>query len=152
MSTVYLPQGSLVYLNGTIKLSEHNRAPMTLSTNRIEQVKRMANGFARKYFVADKKQISLSWNMLPSFSTYTIDGGYGALDLKAFYEGSAAQATGSLSGHATFDVSVKYGGVTEVFTMYFTQCSFDLVKRNVKQKSGDTAQEYWDVSITMDEV
>jgi hypothetical protein len=36
--------------------------------------------------------------------------------------------------------------------MIFTSCSFELVKRNVKQVSGDTAQEFWNVSLSMDEV
>ena len=90
--------------------------------------------------------------MLPSFSTFTVDGGYGAMDLKAFYDGSAVKASGALSGKSAFDVALSYGGTTQSLTMVFSSCSFELVKRNVKQVSGDTAQEFWNVSLSMDEV
>ena len=49
-----------------IILSDHNRAPIDISTERIEQRQRMANGTMRSYHIADKLQISTSWEMLPS--------------------------------------------------------------------------------------
>ena len=222
MSTIYLPVGSLIYLNSTIKLSEHNRQPISIQTNRIEKQQRMSNGTLRKFFIADKKSISISWNMLPSFSTFTADNGYGAMDIKSFYEGSASKASGALSGKNLFDVTIRYGGPsnitnissngttvtytsannfsagniislygnnpsaynlsnvsvasatssqftvtnaasgafvsggeafkTETFSMIFTSCSFEVVKRNVKEVSTDTAQEFWNVSLSMEEV
>jgi hypothetical protein len=222
MTTTYLPVGSLIYLNNTLKLSEHNRQPISIETNRIEKTQRMSNGTLRKFFIVDKKSINISWNMLPSFSTFTLDGGYGALDVRSFYEGTASKASGALSGNSTFDVTLRYGGPsnitnvsgsgttitytasnnfstgdkvtvygvnpsgynlsnatiasasssqftitnaatgsfvsggqafeTETFNMIFTSCSFELVKRNVKEVSGDTAQEFWNVSLSMDEV
>jgi hypothetical protein len=153
MPAIYLPVGSLIYLNTTIKLSDHNRQPVSIQTNRIEKQQRMANGTLRKFFIADKKTINVNWNMLPSLSTFTADGGYGAIDLRSFYEGTAAKASGALSGLSNFDVSLVYGGTsTQTFNMIFTSCSFELVKRNVKQVSGDTAQEFWNVSISLEEV
>ena len=152
MSTIYLPVGSLIYLNTTLKLSEHNRQPVSISTNRIEKTQRMSNGTMRKFFVADKQSVNVSWNMLPSFSTFTVDGGYGALDLKAFYDGSASKASGALSGRSKFDVSITYGGSTKTMEMIFTSCSFEIVKRNVKQSTTDAAQEFWNVSLSMEEV
>jgi len=152
MAYITLPVGSLIYLNTTLKLSEHNRQPISIQHNRIEKQQRMANGTLRKFFIADKKSISVTWNMLPSFYTFTVDGGYGAMDLKAFYDGAAAKASGALSGKNSFDVALSYGGTTQNLTMVFSSCSFELVKRNVKQVSGDTAQEFWNVSLSMDEV
>jgi hypothetical protein len=152
MSTVYLPVGSLIYLNSTLKLSEHNRQPVSITPNRIEKTQRMSNGTMRKFFVADKKSINVSWTMLPSFSTFTVDGGYGAMDIRSFYEGSASKASGALSGQNSFDVTLAYGGTTQTLNMIFTSASFEVVKRNVKQSSGDTAQEFWNVSISMEEV
>jgi hypothetical protein len=96
MSTIYLPVGSVLYFNSTIKVSEHNRQPVSIGKTRIEQTKRMSNGLMRKFFIADKETISVSWNMLPSFTTMTVDGGYGAVDLKSFYDGSATKAAGAL--------------------------------------------------------
>ena len=47
-------------------LSDHNRAALEMSTERIEQRQRMANGTMRSYHIADKLTISTSWSMLPS--------------------------------------------------------------------------------------
>jgi hypothetical protein len=149
---IYLPVGSLIYLNTTLKLSEHNRQPVSIQHNRIEKTQRMSNGTLRKFFVADKQAINVSWNMLPSSYLYTIDNGYGALDIKSFYEGTAAKASGALSGRNTFDVTLSYGATTQTFNMIFTSCSFEIVKRNVQQKTGDAKQEFWNVSLSMEEV
>lgn len=149
-----LPIGSVIYLNTTIKLSEHNRQPVSITPNRIEKSTRMTNGTLRKFYVDDKYTINMSWTMLPSYSTFTVDGGYGALDLKSFYEGTATKASGALSGQNTFDVTVKYGsgGTTETYTMIFTSCSFEMIKRNAKLSTSDTPQELWNVSLSMEEV
>jgi hypothetical protein len=153
MPAIYLPVGSLIYLNSTIKLSDHNRQPISIQTNRIEKQQRMSNGTLRKFFIADKKSINVNWNMLPSLSTFTADGGYGAMDLRSFYEGTSAKASGALSGRSNFDVTLVYGGTaTQTLNMVFTACSFELVKRNVKQVPTDTAQEFWNVSISLEEV
>ncbi len=73
-TTVYLPVGSLLYIDTSAtdtptwaKLSEHNRQPMSINQNRFQKVTRMSNGTLRKFFIADKKEFSASWNMLPSF-------------------------------------------------------------------------------------
>jgi hypothetical protein len=49
-----------------IILSDHNRSAVEISTERIEQRQRMANGTMRSYHIADKLTISTSWSMLPS--------------------------------------------------------------------------------------
>jgi hypothetical protein len=152
MSAVYLPVGSLIYLNSTIKLSEHSRQPVSLAPNRIEKSQRMSNGSLRKFYIADKQSLSVSWTKLPSFSTFTIDGGYGAVDLENFYNGTATKASGALSGQSTFDVTISYGGTTKTLQMAFQSFSLEVINRNVKQKSSDTPQEFWNVSFTLEEV
>ena len=52
--------------NKFIILSDHNRDSLSMSTERIEQRQRMANGTMRSYHIADKLSISISWSMLPS--------------------------------------------------------------------------------------
>jgi len=88
---ITLPVGSVLYIDTSttdtptwVKLTEHNREPISIANNRIEKQQRMANGTMRKLFTADKKVISTSWRMLPSYSSMTIDSGYGAVDLKTF--------------------------------------------------------------------
>lgn len=148
MSTLTLPVGSLIKFN-SVALSEHNRAPMSIGYNRIEKTQRMANGSLRKYFVADKKTLSVSWEQLPSYSNYTVDGGYGALDIKTFYEG--------ISGKSSFPVTISYstktGTTTEVLTMIFTSFSCEVTKRNIRSSSSDVyPQEFWSVSLSLEEV
>lgn len=148
MSIITLPVGSTLYLQDTQyrALSEHNRSPISITTNRIEQIQRMSNGTARKFFVADKIILSVSWNQLPSYSTFTVDGGWGALDIKSFYDGNY--------GKSTFNVRVMHanGSVLHEKVMYFTNCSIDMVRRNAKLTSSSTPQELWDVSISLEEV
>jgi hypothetical protein len=147
--TLTLPVGSALFIqdaNGTWqKLTEHNRSPISFDTQRIERTSRMSNGSLRKVFVADKKSLSTSWTMLPSYNSMTVDGGWGAEDLKSFYL--------SAKGQGTFNVRIAYNlSRTEDFIATFTSCSFSIIKRNVKASSSDTPQLFWDVSISLEEV
>jgi len=150
---ITLPVGSVLYIDTSTndtpvwtKLSEHNRDAVSIDNNRIEKQQRMANGTLRKIFTADKKTISTSWRMLPSYTTMTVDGGYGAVDLKTFY---LNKGTGSFKVKISYNASA---GRDEILTVVFTQCSHTLVKRNVKEKASDTPQEFWDMSIGLEEV
>lgn len=149
-----LPAGSLLYIDtsttGTptwTKLTEHNRNPVSMDSNRIEQVERMANGTMRKVFIADKTSIQASWSIVPSYATMTVDGGYGAAELQAFY---------LAKGAGTFKVKISYNNANtsrdQIKTMFFTSASFTINKRNVRSNVGDVGQEFWDVSISLEEV
>jgi len=152
--TMTLPVGSVLYLDTSltdtptwVKLSEHNRSPISIDTERIEKTQRMSGGTLRKVWIADKKTINTSWSMLPTNDDMTVDGGYGAASIRAFYHGD--------KGKNTFKVKISYNGVAardEILLMSFTSCSFTVVKRNVKEKTADSPQEFWDVSIGLEEV
>lgn len=126
MTAITLPVGALIKFN-SIALSEHNRNPMSIGYTRIEKTQRMSNGTLRKFFIADKKSLTVSWDSLPSYSNYTVDNGWGALDIKNFYE--------SYLGKASFPVTISYsslgGMTTETMNMYFTSFSCEVLKRNV---------------------
>lgn len=152
--TLTLPVGSLLFIDtGSdlntptwTKLSEHNRSSLSVDPYRHEQTQRMANGSLRKLFIADKKTISTSWSMLPSYTTMTVDGGLGAVDLKTFYLNK---------GQGKFKVKISYNGVSardEIFTVFFNSCTFNVLKRNVKSNISDAAQEFWDVSLSLEEI
>ena len=140
--TTYLPRGSAIqvyardlYANPAdttkdwIRLSEHNRSEIGISIQRIEQSQRMANGSLRKFFVADKKQFSVSWNMLPGSRIYTIDNEWGALDLIEFYNIS--------EGQSTFDIRLNFAKTGtnqessgyEPYTVSCTSFNATLVRR-----------------------
>ena len=112
----------------------------------------MSNGTLRKFFIADKREFSTSWTLLPSFSNMTVDAGYGALDLKSYFEGS--------KGRGAFKIKIVYGknqtspyaNREEIVTVSFASCSFEIVKRNVKFDKDKPAQEFWNVSVSLEEV
>lgn len=139
-----LAKGSVLEIeyNGTwYKVSEHNRSALDVTPIRIEQVKRTANGTLKKFFIAEKKKISASWDMLPSYSTLTVDGGWGAVDIKTFYESS--------TGKSSFRIRLNYAenGTTNVqdpITVVFSEFSANLLKRGV--------QAFWSVSFAMEQV
>jgi hypothetical protein len=156
---VSLPVGSLLYIDTSatdtptwVKLSEHNRQPMTIGQNRIQKVTRMSNGTLRKFFIADKREFSTSWNMLPSFSNMTIDAGYGAVDLKSYFEGTKGQGVFKLKIVYGKNQTTPFANREDIFLVSFTSCSFEVIKRNVKDSSSDPAQEFWNVSISMEQV
>ena len=91
---------------GWTALTDHNRQPINFSYEKIEKEARMANGYLRKYVIAQKRNISVDWEMVPSvasaqtlirtasadgtlvnsISNITVDGRAGAAWLKEFYE------------------------------------------------------------------
>jgi len=152
MAAIYLPQGSVLFIDNSTsgaatwqKVTEHNRSPISMDTERFEKAQRMSNGTLRKIFIADKKTFNTAWSMLPSYSTMTVDGGWGAEDIRSFYH--------SAKGQGAFKVKVAYSAIrTEEYTVAFTACNFTIVKRNVKAKTSDAAQEFWDVNIALEEV
>ena len=154
MTALTLPVGSVLYFDtGTdattptwTKISEHNRAAINLDLNRIEKTQRMSNGSLRKIWIADKKEIATSWNALPTYSSLTVDGGYGAADIKAFYLDK---------GKGTFKIKISYNAVTardEIVLASFTSCTFSISKRNIRSTTASVPQEFWDVSLSLEEV
>ena len=149
-----LPVGSLLYFDtGTdattptwTKLSEHNRAAVSVDIDRIEKTQRMSNGTLRKVWTADKKTISASWGDIPTYSTLTVDGGMGAQDIRDFYLNK---------GKGTFKVKISYNAVSardEIVLASFTSCSFTVSKRNIRSTIASVPQEFWDVSFSLEEV
>ena len=149
-----LPVGSILHFDtGTdattptwTKVSEHNRSPINLDLLRIEKTQRMSNGSLRKVWIADKKSINTSWTALPTYTTMTVDGGMGAAGIREFYLGK---------GKGSFKVKISYSGDTlrdETFLASFTSCTFSISKRNVKTSMSASAQEFWDVSLSIEEV
>jgi hypothetical protein len=132
------------------RVTEHNRSEFSVTPIRIERQERMANGSLRKYVIADKKSFSLSWTMLPSFRNETVDGAWGAEDLKAFYESTLGQGTFDIMINPTsFDpaVNLENTGVLAddyTYTVTFTSCDFVVVKRGI--------QAYWNVNMSMEQV
>lgn len=159
-----------------IILSDDNRGPLDFSTTRIEKRERMINGRMRSYHIADKINISVSWDMLPSrsyssFATFsqetgkptidlasgadqqfTTDGGAGGVDILNWYE----KHTGSFWVYLAYDKYNAYGSsprafkqlakYNQVVEMYIADFSYSVVKR------GANNHDLWNVQVTLEEV
>jgi hypothetical protein len=135
------PAGTTLSWN---KVTEHNRSSFTIDPERIENVKRMSNGTLRKYYVADKYSFSLSWDMLPSYRTLTVDGAWGAEDLRSFYRSAEGQGTFKIRVNMAKDGTNQESSNYEEYTVNITSASFVIVKRGI--------QPHWSVSLSMEEV
>ena len=135
------PAGTTLAWN---KVTEHNRSSFTMNPQRIENVKRMSNGTLRKYHVADKYNFSLSWDMLPSYRTLTVDGAWGAEDLRSFYRSTEGQGTFRIRVNIAKDGTNQESSNYEEYTVNITEASFVISKRGI--------QPHWSVSLSMEEV
>ena len=155
--SMFLPRGSILYIEakdllattpGTTKIwnkvTEHNRSAFELSTERIEKIVRTSNGTLRKNHIADKKKFQLSWDMLPSYRTLTVDGGWGAEDLRSFYFGDEGKQSFNIRVNlAKTGLDQSVSGF-ESYNVIISSCNFTVVKRGM--------QPHWNVSLSLDEV
>ena len=115
-------------------LTDHNRGPLQIDTERIENKQRMADGTMRKYVVADKRTITVQWDGVPGESAKTVDGLWGADDLETFY-------------YATYGpivLNLTYTHGDEDITVMIESFSKTLNKRG--------AYDLYTVNLTLEEV
>lgn len=136
MPPLKLPKDSLLRLNGN-RLSDHNRSELSVSVERIENAKRMADGTLRKYVVADKHTYSVSWEDLPHRAVHTVDGFWGGEDMEDFY--LSEQNRGAI----TLTI-IRGDGSEETRVVMITTFSSVIKKRGI--------YEFWDVTLEMEEV
>jgi hypothetical protein len=153
-------------------LSDHNRSEMRFSPKRIEQRQRTINGRMRSYHIADKLEISWSWENLPSRSydqspefadnglsalkgtqsEYTSDGGAGGVDILDWYETHKGPfwmflAYDKYSNFEnTEDPYAHLHQYNQVIQVYISEFNYTVVKR------GATNHDLWNISVTLEEV
>lgn len=165
----YVPEGT--EFEDFIVLSDHNRAPIQFRSQRIETKVRTVNGRMRSYHIADKVNISTSWDNLPSRSasseliideqsgetfigpndlSYTADNGAGGVDLLNWYENN----TGSFWVFLAYDKFnnfsensySKLGQYNEIVEVFFEDFQYDVSKR------GRATHDFWNISLSLEEV
>ena len=136
-----VPAGTVLSWN---KVTEHNRSAFDMNPQRIETTKRMSNGTLRKHYIADKYNFSLSWDMLPSYRTLTVDGAWGAEDLRSFYNSAEGQSTFKIRVNIAKDGTNQESANYEEYTVNITNASFVIVKCGI--------QPHWNVSLSLEEV
>jgi hypothetical protein len=138
------PAKSILQLGNSLT-SEHSRAPFEVSFDQIEQANRTVNGKLRVYTVAKKHNLSVSWSMLPSIDSATVDGQMGANSLYSLYK-----ANSEIAVKVWMDSSAAQAEVTPAisFQGHFVSHNFTVVKRNV----GQAFYDFWDVSLEIEEI
>lgn len=138
---MYLPRGSILEVapidspNDFTELSEHNRQPLSIDTERIERKQRMANGRMRAWHVADKKVWSVNWTELPHDTNFTVDGKAGGEWIMNFM---SANPEG-------FWIKVRLpDGTKSVHEVMTSSFSHNVNKRG--------KFEMWDIDISLEEV
>jgi hypothetical protein len=154
-------------------LSDDNRSSLDMATTRIEKRERMINGRMRSYHIADKLTLSTSWQTLPSRSyssspdfnitgkspsynnssaEFTTDGGAGGAEILDWYNQHQGSFWVFLSydnykafgpGESAYNQLDKYSQVIE---MFITDFNYSVEKR------GGTSHDFWNVSVTLEEV
>ena len=128
----------LLYINGS-KLSDHNRAELSVSTEDINNRERMADGTMRGYTIAVKHTWSTSWENLPSKAHAQhgpVDSGLSGEDLHEYY----------LNNRQPVMLTVQDGaGNSETFLALMTEFDYAVSKRGA-------SIDLWNVSITLEEV
>jgi hypothetical protein len=153
-------------------LSDHNRSEINFSPKRLEQRQRTINGRMRSYHVADKLDISWSWDNLPSRShdespefnssgvsalkgtqsEYTADGGAGGVDILDWYETHTGPFWMFLAYdkytnfESTEDPYAHLAQYNQVVQVYISDFKYSVVKR------GATNHDLWNISVTLEEV
>lgn len=177
---LYVPQGYEVggtYPEGTtsdlidqfLVLSDHNRTDMSFSPQRIEQRQRTINGRMRSYHIADKLQMSVSWNNLPSRShnanpdfsyqtaagnatEYTADGGAGGGELLDWYENHKGPfwmflAYDKYKNFSTYENPYAHlAQYNQIIQVYFSDFNYSVVKR------GGSNHDLWNITVSLEEV
>lgn len=168
-------------LNQFLILTDDNRQPIDFKIIRIEKRERMINGRMRSHHITDKRSFSVSWSMVPSrafsskanFDTttgsrigsvsgspaaadtsYTTDGGAGGVEIKDWYDSHP----GSFWVFLAYDNYKELGfndpvtlantlqRYNEVIEMYITDFSYSV------QKRGGSNYDFWNISMTLEEV
>ena len=128
----------LVYIDGQ-KLSDHNRSPLQVTPEDLNNRERMANGTLRGYTVALKNTWTCSWEDLPSKAHSEqgpVDGGLSGEQLDAYYR----------NNRKPVELVIKDGaGTSKTYRAIITDFDYSVKKR------GSTV-DWWDVSITLEEV
>jgi hypothetical protein len=130
------------------KLTDHNRDPIDVSTEIIETQARMANGRMKKYVVAQKNTISVSWNYVPSKTSETADLNHGAAWIESFYRSNVSSpiyvkvVASELNSSGNF-VTAQTG--SKVYTVFMNNFSKTIVNRT-------KISDYVNMSIDFTEV
>lgn len=139
MPILNLPKGSLITVNGII-LSDHNRSAAHFDLEKFGVGDRTLTAKMVFQAIANKRKLSMSWELLPALDTQTADGKAGRNSIKALVQTAWTTYTDP------YIVTWKEANSSniEVITtarMFVDSYNEELVKRVNKQQ--------WNVSLSL---
>lgn len=118
------------------EVTEHNRAPISVSTEIFMHEGRMVDATLRRYVVKSKRTWSVSWSDLKSKSEWVVDGYWSGEEIRDFYDETLGE----------FTLTLTYGdGTTESVLVMFSDFSYDITRRT-------TDYDMWELSLSLVEV
>lgn len=125
-----------------VEITDHGREPIEWSFNNIETEKRMINGRMRKWVVATKRTINVSWENLPYSAEQTADGHEAVAYLDEMWANRAEPMTLIVN---KIDDDYTEGDQYEEIEVYFQDYDKSITKRGPSVR-------LWEVSATFVEV
>lgn len=180
--TYQIAQGVQVSIDGNTwySLTDHNRQPISITYNLVEQADRMANGSMRKYVIARKFVHKIQWNDVPTYDPYLVDysgaqgQSHGPAWLKAFYEGNysnpiyvkfifaqqeptvnayPASGTYTSSLQNPIGTNPSTGSPWNVYEAFMTTFTYDVTKRmKGNSMTGGAGYDHVDITVEFTEV
>lgn len=135
-----------------IKVTDHGRSELRVSTDPIESKQRMVSGRLRKYSVAKKRTFSWSWENLPDKAvSFLANGTTHGNWLEAFYNSTDGEFLMRLrSGSDQSVTNLTRTGTeddadnTRIFTVMFSEFAKDVVKRG-------QSFDLWNITMSVEE-
>ncbi len=126
------------------RITDHGRAPLSISVERIENKQRMADGTLRRYVVAKKRSFSTSWENLPDKATTFLANGQPGVWLENFHNTTDGAFHMRLRAGDDRDKTITALNGT-IFKVMISDFSKEIRKRGV-------GFDLWTLSITLEEV
>lgn len=127
-----------------VKISDHNRAELSVDVERLESKQRMSDGTLRRYFVSQKRTWSTSWDMFPSRASALLVNGQDGEWMEQFNQDTNGSFLMRLRGGDDINKATSDSSIEEVRVM-ISEFSHSVLKRG-------TATDLWTMTITLEEV
>lgn len=131
-------------------LTDHNRSPLQISFEEVEEVDRTVDGTLRWRHNASKRKFALSWKDLPADSGGTVDGFYSGKEMLDVFNNNKGSFTIEIyNRESARKTSTK---PDQRATVRFVDFTYSVTKRNFHIEDDDLITDLWDVSMSLEEV
>lgn len=129
-----------------VRITDHNRASLSISWERLESKQRMTDGTMRRYVITKKRTWSTSWENLPSSAASgLLTNGQDGDWMEQFYYDVDGSFLMRLRKGADQNTSTSSLPETQEFRVMISDFSKEVVKRG-------PVTDLWSLSVSLEEV